>query len=140
MKLENEILINKFGQDLVNVESILKVFDVEMFSQKKLILNDLIFLVIQSKAKDEDINQAIKESKLKESYTPCVLLKKGVANHNLQKLISLPDSELEKTFILLLHLYRIAYKRRFEIEKNNPNKWWYWDLSDDEKVKFILNR
>lgn len=54
--------------------------------------------------------------------TPCVLLKKSVANHNLEKIVSLLDNELTKAFVLFMSLFSsIAYKRRFEIEKNNTN-------------------
>jgi hypothetical protein len=98
---------------------------------------DIINLIQQSKPVNEDIELAIVESKLRPTYTPCIMLKKGVANHNLQKLINLPDNELQKVFILLLSLFKIAYRRRFKEEKNNPDKWWYWDLSDKEKINTL---
>tara|TARA_R110002020_G_scaffold466285_2_gene688733 strand:- start:242 stop:667 length:426 start_codon:yes stop_codon:yes gene_type:complete len=137
MKLEHEILINKYGQSLIDLEPLLHIFEPLEVASKRNILNDMIFLIQQSKAKDSDIETAILESSLKASYTPCVLLKKGVANHHLQKLISLPENELTKVFILLLNLFRIAYTRRFELEKNNPDKWWYWDLSDTKNIQRI---
>ena len=28
--------------------------------------------------------------------------------------------------------------KRFETEKKDIYKWWYWDLSDDKKVKTII--
>ena len=69
-----------------------------------------------------------------------MLLEGGeVKYYNLKKIISLPDYELDKTLVLLLHLFKIGYNRRFQQERNNPNKWWYWDLSDDKNVKKILS-
>ena len=47
------------------------------------------------------------------------------------------DYELEKVLILLLNLFKIGYNRRFQKEKNNPDKWWYWDLSDDKKINLL---
>lgn len=140
MNREDEILVNKYGQSLILIEQLTDKFSLLDLPQKELFLNDILYLIMQSKPKDEDIEPAIKESKLKSTYTPCVLIKKGVANHNLQKLLKLPENELNKVLVLLLTLFKIAYKRRFEIEKNNPDKWWYWDLSDNGKVAMILNR
>lgn len=140
MKIEDEILVNKYGQNLILVEQLTEIFDSLDLPQKKSFLNDILYLIMQSKPKDEYIEPAILESKLKTTYTPCILIKKGVANHNLQKILELPENELKKAFILLLSLFKIAYKRRFEIEKNNPNKWWYWDLSDNIKIEMIMKK
>jgi hypothetical protein len=138
MKIEDEILVNKYGQGLISIEQLTKSFHLLDLSQKKLFLSDTLYLIMQSKPKEEDIQLAIEQSKLKPTYTPCIMLKKGVANYNLQKLIELPEAELEKVFVLLLSLFKIPYNRRFEMEKNNPNKWWYWDLSDNKKVEMIM--
>ncbi|WP_348800621.1 DUF5958 family protein [Flavobacterium adhaerens] len=138
MELSNEIEVNKFGQGLVEIDDLFNNFSLLSFDKKKDFLIDILFLIMQSKPEEEDIENVIEQSKLKRTYTPCVLIKKGVANHTLKKLTELPENELSKSFILLLHLFKISYKRRFEIEKNDINKWWYWDLSDDVKVKTIL--
>jgi hypothetical protein len=137
MKIEYEILVNKYGQELVDVEVLLNLFASFDMSYKKVFLNEILFLILQSKPKEEDIEPAITNSNLKPTYTPCVLLRKGVANHNLEKLINLPENELKKAFILLLSLFRMAYKRKFAVEKNNPDKWWYWDLSDEANINRI---
>ena len=137
MKIEHEILVNKYGQGLVGTELLLNLFGSFDMGSQKVFLSEILFLILQSKPKEEDIEPAIISSGLKSTYTPCVLLKKGVANHNLVKLINLPENELQKAFVLLLNLFRIAYKRRFAVEKNNPEKWWYWDLSDEENINRI---
>lgn len=137
MKLEYEILLNKYGQGLVNVQPLLSIFENIEVASKRCFLNDMLFLIQQSKPDNKDVESAIIESGLKPTYTPCVLLKKGVSNHNLEKLIQLPKYELNKVFLLLLSLFKIAYKRRFAIEKNHPEKWWYWDLSDETNIDKI---
>ncbi|THD30157.1 DUF5958 family protein [uncultured Flavobacterium sp.] len=137
MKIEHEILVNKYGQELVNTEELSDLFRSFDISFQKVFLNEILFLILQSKPKEEDIEPAIISSRLKSTHTPCVILKKGVANHNLEKLINLPENELTKAFVLLLSLFKIAYKRRFAIEKDNPNKWWYWDLSDEANINRI---
>ncbi len=138
MNLADEILINKHGQDLIDCNELVEKFDLLDFSKKRIFLNDLLYLIKQSKAKDDDIELAILESKLKPTYTPCILLRKGVANHHLQKIIELPEAEMDKAFLLLLSLFKIAYRRRFANEKNAPNKWWYWDLSDASTIDKII--
>lgn len=138
MKIEHEILVNKYGQKLVNTELLLNLFESFDLSYQQVFLNKLLFLIIQSKPNEEDIEPAIIDSGLKSTYTPCVLLKKGVATRNIEKLINLPKNELTKVFVLLLNLFGIAYKRRFVAEKDNPDKWWYWDLSDERNINRIL--
>ncbi len=140
MKLEDEIFVNKYGQGLVVIEELINRFHLLDWPKKKAFLNDVLYLIMQSKPKEEDTELAIKESGLKPTFTPCVLLRKGVANHHLMKIVGLPEIELNKAFTLLLNLFKVAYKRRFEIEKNNPDKWWYWDLSDSKKVEKIINQ
>jgi hypothetical protein len=140
MNIEDEILINKYGQDLISADELLKNFSVYDLLSKGVYLRELLGLIVQSKPKDEDIELAIKESGLKPTFTPCVLLQKGVANHHLQKIVELPEVELSKAFVLLLSLFKVAYSRRFKEEKNSPNKWWYWDLSNNETVDQIRNK
>ena len=56
--------------------------------------------------------------------------------------MDLPEYELNKAFVLFLlflSLFRIAYQRRYQREKNHQDKWWYWDLSDNEKVNEIIS-
>ncbi len=137
MKLEYELLINQFGQELISENEILRVFSHQNTGDKKIFLEGLLQLIQQSKPLDSDINEIIHASKLRATYTPCILLRKGIAFHNLQKIIHLPENESIKSLILLLHTFRIAYQRRFKIEYNNPNKWWYWNLSDENIVKKI---
>ena len=134
MKLEYEILINKYGQGLVTSQLLLLIFEGLEVASRKNFLNDVLFLVQQSKPNNDDIEPVIFESGLKQTYTPCVLLRKGVANHNLEKLVKLPENDLNKVFLLFLNLFKKAYQRRFLKEKNHPDKWWYWDLSDEMNI------
>lgn len=140
MNLEEEILINKYGQDLVSADVLMHLFNSFDFSCKKAFLTGLSYLIIQSKPKDQDIVLAIQRSKLKPTFTPCVLLSKGVANHNLEKVIGLREDELSKALLLLLELFKIAYSRRYQIEKSLSGKWWYQDLSDDEKLREMISK
>jgi hypothetical protein len=140
MKIEDEILVNKYGQELIEIKLLIDVFGLLDWPQKKLFLNDILYLIMQSKPNEGDIEIAIEKSGLKSTYTPCVLLRKGVANHHLIKIVELPETELNKAFVLLLNLFKLAYRRRLDIEKDDPHKWWYWDLSDSKKIEMIINK
>ena len=137
MRFEHEILINKYGQDLIDLDQLVLLYKSFGEDYKRSFIHGLITLIMQSKPKKEDIKIAICNSCLKESYTPCVLLKKDLSQSNLYKFGGLPSYELEKTVVLFLNLFRVAYKRRFEKERNNIYKWWYWDLSDSRNLKRI---
>lgn len=138
MEIENEILVNKYAQSVVDIENLVLIFNSFDLVNKKKYLNDLLFFILQSKAQDEDIESAIEKSKLRRTYTPCVIIHKGIGNHNLKRLLSLPENELNKSLILLLNIFKIAYMKRFEIEKKDIYKWWYWDLSNDKNIETIL--
>lgn len=140
MNLEHEILINKFGQNLIKISDLIEPFEKFNIESKKKFLIDVLFLISQSRPKNSDIEVAIIESHLKSTYTPCVLIKKGVEGHNLKRLVDLPENELSKSFVLLLNLFKIAYKRRFFLEKNDLTKWWYWDLSDERNIEKIKRK
>lgn len=72
-------------------------------------------------------------------YALSVVKKKGENTH-LESVIRLPESEFSKVILLLLSLFRIACYRRFLLERNHPDKWWYWDLSDTAKLHLIKKR
>lgn len=141
MKLEYELLINKYGQGLIQAEDVWRVFEQLDYNEKEDFFIGMLYLIMQSKSQDEDVEEAISSSQLKPTFTPCVLLTKGVSHHNLLRIIGLPENEWRKILYLLLALFRIAYRRRFKAEFNNPDKWWYWDLSDENKIlEMMKNR
>ncbi|MEZ4919355.1 MAG: DUF5958 family protein [Saprospiraceae bacterium] len=137
--IEDSIPINKYGQGLIDTSPILSLFKQRSVEEKRIYLDLLASLIQQSKPNQNDIEPAIDASQLKVTYTPCVLLRKGVENYRLSKIIALPEYELEKVLILFLSLFKRAYQRRFIAEKNHPNKWWYWDLSDEDNMLAVEN-
>ncbi len=139
MTIEQQVLINKFGQKLIKEDELLEQFKVLEDEYKRLFLIELIGMIVQSKPLTNDIELAIENSNLKPTLTPCVLLRKGILTHHLERISKLPKSELNKSFILLIYLFQIGYTRRYELEKNNSTKWWYWDLSKKTNLEKILN-
>ncbi len=90
---------------------------------------------------EEDIEVAVANSRLKRTCTPCVVLKTYGVKLGIVRIIELPTSELLKAYLLMLHLFQVAYLRRYKLEENNFDKWWYWDLSQSvnlERAKHVL--
>ena len=65
MNLDEEILLNKFGQNLITNSVLTELFVNFDLQAKRVYLTYLVNLIMQSKVKDEDIDQAILESKLR---------------------------------------------------------------------------
>ena len=130
MTIEHEILINQYGQDLLPLEVLIQTSFLNLSNEyQRTYLKDVVNLIIQSKPQDEDVPLAIQMSQLKETYTPCVLIRKGISYSILFQIASLPSNEREKSAKLLQSLFKIAYRRRFLQETQTTHKWWYKDLS-----------
>lgn len=130
-----EIELNMYAQGLLRSDELWEQFSALSDTQKEKAWNTIIFNLIQSKPTTEDIPTAIVKEGLKSTFTPCVLIKKGLNEHNLFRLTQLPKNETRKSYTLLISLFSIAYNRRYIIEKNDSDKWWYWDLSDPLKLR-----
>lgn len=135
MDRTTEILINRYGQHLESVQEILREFSKFDLQNRKKFFDELNFLILQSKPETTDVKKAIIDSGLKETYTPCILLMTFPIKIAIQKIITLPEHEQTKSLKLLLAMFKISYYRRFIVEKNEPTKWWYWDLSDPENLR-----
>jgi uncharacterized membrane protein YebE (DUF533 family) len=78
-------------------------------------MNILHVCAKQSHPIKEEVDLAIESANLKSTFTPCILLKNAeTPEQSFDKLISLPDNEQEKSFLLMLSLFAIADKRRRE--------------------------
>ncbi|MEI7587819.1 DUF5958 family protein, partial [Runella sp.] len=86
--------INLYAQGLISSYTLLSTFSAFDLTEKRNYLRGLIELIQQSKPNAEDIEPAITESGLKPTFTPCVLLKKGVQSHYLERIAALPEAEL----------------------------------------------
>lgn len=137
LSIKETLLINRFAQGLVGCEPLISMFKELDLEQKRDYLAEIRSLIMQSKPNNNDIEITIQNSGLRPTYTPCVLLRKGVEDYKLKKINDLPEPELEKALIVFLNLFKVAYQRRFNTEKNAQYKWWYWDLSDKDNLKKI---
>ncbi|MFC5410354.1 DUF5958 family protein [Larkinella bovis] len=134
--LEDEIAIIQFGQDVRSEEELRKRFKALSVDEKRSRLFDLSMLVFSMQPVDSDVAQAIAHSGLDASEAACKQLETEKLRSN--RVVLLPESELESGYRLWLHLFKIAYQRTYAREKGNATHWWYRDLADDETGQEIL--
>ncbi|MBD0342699.1 MAG: hypothetical protein ICV61_18040, partial [Microcoleus sp. Co-bin12] len=104
MNLADEITLNKIQQELISQEDAKKWFLRFPTEYQQEILQRLSYMTLQAGAREEDVCLAIAKSKLRPTYTPCVLLSRGRLKEQMAKLLKLPPSEFIKTFFLLMSL------------------------------------
>lgn len=144
MNVDENIKLIQFSQNLITIKELGKDFISKDIQSKKEYLRQLIFLLVQIHPKQEDIDKAIDLTGMKRTYTPFVMIKKGISQSSLDAMINLPDHEVDKVFYLFAALYKVAYEREKNKINNqdNPYKWWFSDLSDEEvreKIKRLHN-
>lgn len=126
-----EIKLNKIAQGIIDIESGMNWFMESDSNTQLKLLRKLYYMILQAGAKEDDISQAISLSKLKRTFTPCVLLSKGNLKIQIPKIINLPVQEYLKSFKLLISLFSVADERRRNIIcKNGCNHWWH-NLNDN---------
>jgi hypothetical protein len=124
---EEDIMINKFAQEKINLEQILDWFiNFEIQTQRKIIIWTGQCLT-QSHPNEETLNKAIQLIPLKPTATAIALLKTyknlKVA---LDKIELLPDYEIKKTFITLISVFKISdTERRNTYCQNNCYHDWH---------------
>jgi hypothetical protein len=138
MDLADEITINQIQQKLISQEDAKNWFLSFPTEYQQEILQRLSYMTLQAGAREEDVSLAIAKSKLRPTYTPCVLLSRGRLKEQMAKLLKLPPSESIKTFFLLVSLLAIADARRYcKYCQDGCSHWWHRDLSARKVVDEI---
>ena len=128
---ENELILNKISQDKISFDIGLSWFDNLDLSIQKEIIRKLITFIQQSHPDKESIDLGLELAPIKKTMTPVVILKTlDHLNVALNKIVDLPDSEIQKSFITLISVFKVADKRRREIWcKNGCSHEWH-NLTD----------
>ncbi|MDH5229501.1 MAG: DUF5958 family protein [Gammaproteobacteria bacterium] len=115
---DRELYINKLAQGFASIEDGMKWFEASDDVQKQDIMRSLDMCIFQSHPTTEDIVQGIKFSKLKETYSPCVLVKEKPLNEARQKVLGMRGLDQERAFKLFVAIFSNADKRRRDSECN----------------------
>jgi hypothetical protein len=84
------------------------------------------------------VEEAIRSSGLRVTYTPCVLMLRKPPPEALSKIGNLPDAERQKSFRLLISILGVADSERRAGCGDNCAHWWNRDLRDEAVVRQIL--
>jgi hypothetical protein len=122
---EIELNINKFAQNKLTDSEILDWFDQFDLTGQKEIRDKLIMFAQQAHPTDELISTAIKTAPIKETMTSVVLFKTQTFKIATNKIVDLPDSELRKSFIIMLSIFKTAdtYRRETECKNGCSHEW-----------------
>ena len=146
MSLEEEIALYQFGQGVRSADDLLSRFIHLSENQQRSQFINLYCQVSDSALVDSDIEQALADCSLEASDAMYAYLNLDHFKTGSKRVVYIPhtenppDGKLEKAYEVILYLFKAAYQRRYALEKENPTKWWYWDLSNDEVAQGILTR
>jgi hypothetical protein len=138
MNIDEQILLNKLAQGLADLKEGEGWFTSLGERERRDVLRDLNFMILNASPQSADVTEAIVNSALKPTFTPCVLLSKGEIRQQLAKIANLPEGELQKSFRLLIALLGVSdARRRRERPLDTVNHWWHRDLSDPNVIEAI---
>jgi hypothetical protein len=129
--IEELIFLNQVAQGVRSVNDINFWFEKLTPARRSLILKMVGQMIQNARPELEDGLEAVKQSGLKPTFTPCVLLTKGANREQIKKILTLSAPEQNKSLILLLSLFRIADQRRRIREPDASERhWWHRDLGN----------
>ncbi|WP_289056225.1 DUF5958 family protein [Carboxylicivirga marina] len=120
-----EININKYAQNKLTDFEIMNWFDkFDLIGQKE-IRDKLIMCLQQSHPTDEMISIAIQSAQIKNTMTPVVLFKTQPFKIAINKIENLPDSELRKSLITMLSIFKTAdtFRRETDCKNGCTHEW-----------------
>ena len=111
-----ELHLNQIAQGHITIKKGIDWFNSHDLNEKKEIIQTLSEILTQAHPTNNEIENGIEISKLKPTYTPCVLMAEKQFNEAVATIRNLPENELGKTFELWISIFSIADKRRRNTE------------------------
>jgi hypothetical protein len=140
VNLRDELLLNQIAQGVRLAREGEEWFAALPGDRRQEVLRWLANMATHAGARAGDAEAAIRDSGLRPTATPCVLLSKDNLPVQLAKIVHLPAGEQPKAFRLLVALFRIADARRRAIQcAGGCSHWWHRDLSDGGVVEELLS-
>ena len=116
----HELQLNRIAQGLVPVAEGIAWFEGLGSDEQDAVLRVLVLITVQAHPLKSEVEPAIREAKLKPTFTPCVMVSKApIPKKGFHKFGNLPPQEWVKTFRLLIALFSIADRRRRETSCRN---------------------
>ena len=123
--IEIEININNYAQNRLTDSEIMDWFDQFDMQKKKEIQMKLITFMKQAHPSNDMITKAIQTAPIKNTMTPVILFKTQSFKIAINKIRILPDSEIRKSFIIMLSIFKIAdtYRRETDCKNGCGHEW-----------------
>lgn len=120
-----EININKYAQNKLTDSEIMDWFDKFDMQKMKEIQMKLITFMEQAHPSNEMITKSIQTAPIKNTMTPVILFKTQSFKIAINKIRMLPDSEIRKSFIIMLSIFKIAdtYRRETDCKNGCGHEW-----------------
>ncbi|WP_353376630.1 DUF5958 family protein [Microbulbifer sp. NBRC 101763] len=121
-----EVTINRIAQGEIPIEEGIEWFKALPEEEQHKALRGMNLCIHQSHPREPEIEEGIKLSGLKETYTPCVIMRKNTFNSARAKVLALPSHEWLKAFRLWLAIFTIADSRRRSTDcQAGCDHWWH---------------
>jgi hypothetical protein len=119
MMNERMILLNELSQGRRSLQEGLVWFGSLSIDEQRSVIRELAYYILQAKAIQDEVEASIGLAGVKSTVTPAVLLSRGPLREQLAKVGNLPESEMGKSFRILISLLSVADARRRRVECAN---------------------
>lgn len=133
------VVLVKYAQELVNYSSFLDYVRILQPNKRDIFLREVIELIIKMQPQHYSLDDVIKMSNLDKESKSFVMLRVGIEKETLLQLATAPDEDLKETFKVLLSLFSLCYKPKFNQNRNATDKFWYWDFSEISNTLKLLS-
>ncbi len=122
---EIDLNINKFAQNKLTDSEIMNWLDHLDISQQKIVRDKVSTFLQQAHPTGDLIDLGIKSAPIKDTMTPVILLRTQTLKNAINKIEKLPDSELRKSFIVMLSIFKLAdtHRRATECKNGCSHEW-----------------
>ena len=139
----NEVILNLYAQDRILREKIVKYFENLTEDKKNEFRDKLLFLVYASNVSVKHLDNALENSGYRSTINYYNMLKsrRDIFRNNLFRIKNLEGKPLKQGIILLLELFKEAYKlKAVQCHKTEGEcyHWWHRDLSNKKILKKII--
>ncbi len=108
--------------------------------RRRAVLRQTGAMAMQAGSRSVDVGPACSAFHLQSTWTPVVLMSRGLLRVQLAKVLGLPEDEMSRAFALLLGLLGVADARRRSAEcAGGCSHWWHRDLEDEKVRRSILD-
>jgi hypothetical protein len=128
------VLLVKYAQGAVIYDGFYEAMLLFRPPDRKVFLSQIAKLSGHFEMDNSVASLAIKQSGLEENRAACLLLREGISEPALLRIVELPESELWSALKLLLTVFSIGYQPGYQKHKNAPDMFWYWDFSEGNSI------